>query len=272
MVTLNLWARLGSWAERRPVLADGLRALGPDLVTFQEAIRNDGYDQVLDLLGPGYHIAHQAGREANGSGCSMASRWPLGEVRELDLFVTPRVDPRELAGRVAVAEVLAPEPVGPLLLVNHKPSFRPGLEYERELQAVAAADLVEELVGGRGWHVVVAGDFDAVPDSASLRFWCGRQSLHGRSVCYRDAWETAHPGEAGHTFSPDNPLVAGGTWPLETGRRIDYVLIRCGDHGPTLRIAACERLFAEPVGGVWASDHFGVMADLEVLPGGAEGL
>jgi endonuclease/exonuclease/phosphatase family metal-dependent hydrolase len=202
----------------------------------------------------------------------MASRWPLGEVRELDLLVTPRVDPRELAGRVAVAEVLAPEPVGPLLLVNHKPSFRPGLEYERELQAVAAADLVEELVGGRGWHVVVAGDFDAVPDSASLRFWCGRQSLHGRSVCYRDAWETAHPGEAGHTFSPDNPLVAGGTWPLETGRRIDYVLIRCGDHGPTLRIAACERLFAEPVGGVWASDHFGVMADLEVLPGGAEGL
>jgi hypothetical protein len=26
----------------------------------------------------------------------------------------------------------------------------------------------------------------------------------------------------------------------------------------------CERIFDEPVDGVWASDHFGVMADFEV--------
>jgi hypothetical protein len=81
-------------------------------------------------------------------------------------------------------------------------------------------------------------------------------------VCYRDAWESTHPGESGHTFTPRNPLVAGGEMPLELARRIDYVMVRCEDHGPTLDVSSCERIFDEPVGGVWASDHFGVVADL----------
>jgi endonuclease/exonuclease/phosphatase family metal-dependent hydrolase len=51
------------------------------------------------------------------------------------------------------------------------------------------------------------------------------------------------------------------TWP-KLGRRIDYVFVRCGDRGPTLDVSACERIFDDPVDGVWASDHFGVVADL----------
>jgi endonuclease/exonuclease/phosphatase family metal-dependent hydrolase len=117
-------------------------------------------------------------------------------------------------------------------------------------------------------HVVLAGDFNAAPDSASVRFWRGLQSLGDTSVCYRDAWESAHPGDPGHTFSPRNPLVVtgGDNWQLELGRRIDYVMVRCGDHGPTLDVRACERIFEKPVEGVWASDHFGVVADL-AIPG-----
>jgi endonuclease/exonuclease/phosphatase family metal-dependent hydrolase len=195
VATLNLFGRQGAWADRRSVLREGLRELRPDLVAFQEAIVTDDYDQVVDLLGPGFSIAHQAGREANGSGCSIASRWPLGDVREVDLFVTPRVDPGELGSRTAVAEVHSPDPIGPLLFVNHKPSFRLGFEHERELQAVTAARFVEELVGERRLHV------------------------------------------------------------------------GC-DHGPTLDITACAQIFNQPGGGVWASDHFGVMADLAVPAAG----
>ena len=267
VLTLNLWGRHGAWDERRPVLVDGLRRLNPHVVALQEAVVTDGYDQVADLLGPGYRVHHQSGREPDGSGLSVASRWPFGEVREEDLRVTPRVDPGELSGRVAVAEVLAPEPLGRLLLAHHKPSPWLDFEHERELQAMAAARLAEELVEEREpGHVVLAGDFDATPDSAGVRFWTGRQSLGGLSVCYRDAWESAHPGEPGHTFSPTNPLVTGGNWPLELGRRIDYVMVRCGRHGPTLGVASCERVFDQPVGGVWAGDHFGVVADLAVPP------
>jgi endonuclease/exonuclease/phosphatase family metal-dependent hydrolase len=264
VATLNLWGLGGDWPARRAVIADGLRALRPDLVAFQEAVRSGDCDQTVDLLGPDYQVVQSATRERDGRGISVASRWPLGEVREVDLKVTPRT--ADFACTTLVAEVLAPEPLGPLLVVNHLPSFERPFEHERELQAVAAARVVEELVGGRRVHVVVAGDFDATPDTASVRFWCGLQSLGGLSVCYRDAWESTHPGDPGHTLAPGNPLVAEDEPEpaLELGRRIDYILVRCRDHGPTLDVAACERLFDQPVNGVWASDHFGVTADLAV--------
>jgi endonuclease/exonuclease/phosphatase family metal-dependent hydrolase len=261
VVTQNLWgwyhpiegpgigrARPGArppaaWNDRRRALQEGLRALDPDLAAFQEVIHHPDYDQVGDLLGPGDHVAHQRQREPDGSGVSIASRWPLARVHEVDLHLTE-----------------------PLVFANHKPSFQLALEHERELQAVAAASFLERLAADRGAHVVVAGDFDAAPDAASMRFWRGRQSLGGTSVCYRDAWEQVNGGDPGHTFTPDNPLIADGTWPLERGRRIDWILVRCADHGPSLDIAACARIFDAPVGGVWASDHFGVVADLVPPP------
>ena len=52
------------------------------------------------------------------------------------------------------AEILAPDPLGPLLFVAHGPSHQLSYEYERELQAVAAARMVEELadrVGRAMW-------------------------------------------------------------------------------------------------------------------------
>ncbi len=264
VATLNLWGRHGAWDERRSVLVDGLRKLQPDIIAFQEAVVTDGYDQVADLLGATYNVAHQAGREAEGTGLSIASRWEVGEVWEETLHFTPRVDPSE----IAVAEILGPDPLGTLLFAHHNSSWQLGFEHERELQVVAASRLVEDLLGKQEEsHVVLAGDFNAAPDSASVRFWRGLQSLGGTSVCYRDAWESVHPVDPGHTFSPRNPLVTGGNnWPLELGRRIDYVMVRCGDYGPTLDVTACERIFDKPVDGVWASDHFGVVADL-AIPG-----
>jgi endonuclease/exonuclease/phosphatase family metal-dependent hydrolase len=207
VATLNLWGRSGAWEERRSVLIDGFRQLQPNIVALQEVVKTDGYDQASDVLGSEFRIAHHGGRSEDGTGAAIASRWPLGELLEADLPVTPRVDPANgWIGRVAAAEILAPDPVGPLLFVHHKPSWQRG--FERELQAVAATRFVEELLGESGTHVVLAGDFDAIPDSASVRFWSGRQSLDGTSVCYRDAWESVYPGEPGHTFTPVNPLVA----------------------------------------------------------------
>src|SRR5690242_10306586 len=141
IVTLNLWGQRGAWAERRSVIIEGLRALRPDLVAFQEAVKTDEYDQMGDLLGAGFHIAHQAVREADGQGISIASRWPLAEVHEVDLKVTPRT--ADFACTTLVAKVFAPDPIGPLLFVNHFPNWQLNFEYERELQAVAAARFIE---------------------------------------------------------------------------------------------------------------------------------
>jgi endonuclease/exonuclease/phosphatase family metal-dependent hydrolase len=264
VATLNLLGLQGAWDERRTVLVAGLRELRPDVVAFQEAIVSHGYDQVVDLLGPDFHVVHQTvGLLGDGNhGASITSRWALGEVQEVDLHVTPRTEDYP-CGTLA-AEILAPAPLGTMLFVAYGPWYPCYAEHERELQAVAAAHLVEELVGGRDPHVVLAGDFNAVPDAASVRLWNGRQSLGGTSVCYQDAWENVHPGDPGHTVSPRNPLRSDAGTPMEPGRRIDYVMVHCAAHGPTLEVSGCERVFDEPVDGVWASDHFGVFADLSI--------
>jgi endonuclease/exonuclease/phosphatase family metal-dependent hydrolase len=237
--------------------------LQPDLVAFVEVVKTDDYDQTEDLLGPGYHLVHQrTGLVGDGIGISIVSRWPLARVHEVDLHVTPRTVGSNCM--TLAAEVDVPEPVGPLLFLCTNPSWQLRLEHERELQSIATARFVEALLDRRDLHVVLAGDFDATPEAASMRFWRGRQSLHGVSVCYRDAWERTHPGEDGHTFTPANPLVAHGETAWDEARRIDYVLVRCGDHGPTLEVTACSRIFDQPVDGVWASDHYGVTADLAV--------
>ena len=262
VLTLNVLSFDHADGERRGrVLADGIQVLRPDLVALQEVRWGDGMDDVADILGPGYHVVPHSQRSDDGVGAALASRWPVGRTAELDLHVTARTSGFPWCAAV-VAEVTAPPPVGPLLFVHHKPSWQYGYEHERELQAVATARFVEEQLADRDLHVVLAGDFDATPDAASVRFWTGRQSLGGTSVRYDDAWDVAHPGERGHTFSPHNPLVRAGEMGLERGRRIDYVMVRCGIHGPTLDVAGCHLAFAEPVDGVWASDHVGLLADL----------
>ena len=56
------------------------------------------------------------------------------------------------------------------------------------------------------------------------------------------------------------PVRCHSNW----ARRIDYIMIRSGIHGPTLDVVDCRGVLSKAVAGVWASDHFGAMADLEV--------
>ena len=181
------------------------------------------------------------------------------QAHELDLHVTART--ADFACTALVAEVQADDPYVPLVFANHMPSWQLQFERERELQTVVTARFLEQLADGFDKHVVLAGDLSADPDAANARFLTGRQSLDGMSVCYRDAWESVHGEEPGETYTKVNALLPDWDWP---STRIDYVFVRCGLHGgPTLEIKSCERIFAEPVDGVWASDHFGVVADLE---------
>ena len=261
VATLNIWGRHGDWPRRRELLRAGFEELQPDLVALQETIVSGDDDQVADAFGTDLHVVHQGRRGADGVGCSIVSRWPFADVNEVDLCVTDRVDPGDFVGRSTAVEI--EHPLGRVVFVNHKPSWQTPYEHERELQAAKAASFIEDLVADRDVHVVLAGDFDARPESASVRFWTGRQSLGGMSVHYQDAWELVHADQPGHTFTIDNPLIVEESdWSTIPPRRIDYVMVRCGPRGPTLRIASCERLFDQDVDGMWASDHFGVTADL----------
>jgi endonuclease/exonuclease/phosphatase family metal-dependent hydrolase len=125
---------------------------------------------------------------------------------------------------------------------------------------------VEELVADSDRHTILLGDLDAEPDSASVRFLRGLQSLEEMSVCYRDAWERAASWRTRPYLHVEERLAGSRAhdWPFS---QIDHILVRCGARSqPTLDLAACELAFDEPVDGTWASDHIGVLADL-VVPG-----
>ncbi|MBL1075854.1 endonuclease/exonuclease/phosphatase family protein [Nocardia sp. 2] len=253
---------LADWHLRKKVVAEHLRATDPDIVALQEVDAGADRDQgISDLLGPGWHVAWHSRTTPDGVGLTLASRWPIDKIHEHDLGVTARAAVYPWSA-VVVAEIRAPQPLGTLHVVHHKPVFQFDYEHERELQAVEAARFIEKVLGDQEEHVVLVGDFDAGPDSSSIRFWTGRQSLAGMSVSYHDAWEALRPNDPGHTFTPDNPLVARGDMFSAAGRRIDYVMVRGGSFGPTLEVQSVDLIGVKPRDEVQASDHYGVVAEL----------
>ena len=260
LYTHNVYARRADWPARRRVLTEGIARLDPDVILFQEEVFTSDYDQTVDLVGSDRHIVHSKGRsEAEGSGISIASRWPVLAAEEIDLTVGgPPIDEYAWAALLVTVDA----PLGPLLIVNHFPDAAADRESERERQAVLIAHRIAELAGPEDLPTILGGDLDAEPDAASLRFFRGRQSLNGESVAFVRAWDAVHPNEPCRTLDPGNGLVAStlAGWPY---RQIDHILIRCGRDGrSTLVVEACERAFDEPRDGVWASDHSGLVADL----------
>ena len=81
-------------------------------------------------------------------------RWALGEVQDVDLQVTPRTE--GFPAGALIVQVFAPNPIGPMIFVNHFPNWQLNFERERELQALAAARLIEyraapdQSAGGNG--------------------------------------------------------------------------------------------------------------------------
>ena len=156
---------------------------------------------------------------------------------------------------------------GDLLFIATTTSWRLAAELARERQAVALTDL--DARHRQPLPTIIAGDFNASPDAASIRYLKGLQSLGGRSVRYHDAWEVA--GEAhGYTWSVDNPNANSEIGMIvrqpHHRRRVDYVFVGSWDAHPkaACEVRAASLAFDQPVDGIWLSDHFGVVADLEI--------
>ena len=261
VVTLNVYGPANpDWDRRHRLVARTLADLDPDVVALQEVPTGPELATILD---PGYHTTHFTRSSDDGVGGTLATRWPHRLVTEIDQHLTERS--RDVLPWTATTIVELDTPLGPLVVAHHKPSWPFPYEHEREQQAVLAARTLEEHIGDRDVHAVVLGDFDATPDAASMLFLRGRRAVDGFSVCYQDAWESLHPDDPGYTFERSNPLVRDGEVSTAVTRRIDHILVRSGLHGPTLDVAHCQRVLDQPHDGVWASDHYGVLADL-VLP------
>jgi len=165
--------------------------------------------------------------------------------------------------------VAVPVPdAGELLFIGTTAAWRLDAESVREQQAVALTDL--DARHRRTLPTVIAGDFNAAPDAASIRYLRGLQSLGGRSVHYHDAWEVAGIGP-GFTWTVDNPntrdVVDAVVRQPQHHRRIDYVFIGSWhEHrSASCQVRSAAVAFDQPIDGVWASDHYGVVVDVELV-------
>jgi endonuclease/exonuclease/phosphatase family metal-dependent hydrolase len=268
--TLNVWNDEGD-PRRVELINQELRELRPDFLALQEVLHNDETSQLKPLLdGTGLHATHQAqtgavipARAAAFGGNAVATRWPhrIVEVADLRMSDAPDVPWFALAARVPLPEL------GEILFIAPTSSWRLAAESARERQAVALTDLDSR--HRTELPTIIAGDFNATPESASMRYLTGLQSQGGRSVCYHDAWAVAGNGP-GYTWSTENPNAASEIEKIvrQPGhrRRIDYILVGSWDAHPKAhcRIESAALAFHRPINGIWPSDHFGVIADLEI--------
>jgi endonuclease/exonuclease/phosphatase family metal-dependent hydrolase len=274
VVTLNVWNTEGD-PRRVELINRELKRLEPDLVAFQEVVSTVDA-RMLDHLvdGLGLQSTHQADVQRftppfadKYGGSAIATRWPHTPLEALDLRIGGAND---IPWATLAASVAIPN-LGELLFVAATTAWRPSTEVIRERQVVAISDL--DARHRRTLPTIIAGDFNASPEAASIRFLTGRQSLDGRSVLYHDAWEIAGDG-AGHTWSAENPNARAGAEQIirqpNYRKRFDYVFVGSWDAHPKAhaRVQSASLAFDKPSDGVWLSDHFGVAVELDV---GADG-
>lgn len=262
VMTLNVWARNGRYEQRVESLRSGFQELAPDLVALQEVEPGPGEsNQAEELLGPlGYQVCYQRrdGDYVGDPGIAIASRLPLTDRRLIEL---PHDGPC-LAARVRA-------PWGEFWFASAVPMGPwPHQEGQREDECVALDDALAELGAGDDLPPILAGDFDATPDAASIRFLTGLQSLRGRSTAWLDSWTIAGDGSDGATWTSENayaaPFCSHVFAEPRHSRRIDYVFVGSPfKWPPRVVVRSCRVVMNQPCDAP-PSDHHAVLADLEV--------
>jgi endonuclease/exonuclease/phosphatase family metal-dependent hydrolase len=233
------------------------------VIGFQEALRGASFDQMVDLLdGFGYPFGSYAPAipfwedERYEFGNAIASRWPFASAG-----ACPLPDAGDGERRVALCTLIeAPFGLVPLTCTHLNWKLHHG--WVRERQVVALGAIARRHRAETDFPPLIAGDFNAEPDSAEMRYLTGLQSLDGSSVHFFDAWRLRGAGDPA-TWSNRNAYARAA---LDPDRRIDYIL--CGPPLPdgTGLVEECRVVCDADEDGVWPSDHFGLFARLRSEP------
>lgn len=284
VVTLNFWGTEPPLDRRIAIAVRQLRMLAPDVICMQEVRPTDGAsgrttaDAIAEQLGMHAHYAKavewQAGEggmaKAGQEGLAIVTRAPLEESRVLVLPEARPVDTRILlSGRVTTDG-------GPIWVHTTHLHYRLDDGVAREQQVLAIDAAVRAL--GRDKDSppqILCGDFNATPDSDEIRFLRGLTTLAGRRTHWQDAWLRLHretqPGDGpaeGITWSSENEL-SRPLRSLDIDRRIDYVFVTSRKKDGRATVHASQVVMTEREGegahAICASDHYGVMADVQVV-------
>ncbi|MEM9074512.1 MAG: endonuclease/exonuclease/phosphatase family protein [Myxococcota bacterium] len=269
VATLNIWNKSGPWQKRTALIRTQIEALNPDLLALQEVLELEGpkttLNQADELRGELHRVYAGAYDLSTGwigaghqlhFGNALLSRWPveIASVHEL-----PGADRSDQRRGVLHAVVQAPH--GPIdVFVTHLNwKLDEGWIREEQVKFIAARVAEEAPDDGR-FPPILLGDLNAEPQSDEIRYLLGFTRLgETKSVRFADAWHYRQG--PGFTFDASrNPYAAKVN---EPPRRIDYLLVRGPDakgRGTPSNVKLC---FHEPEDGVFPSDHFGVVADLQ---------
>lgn len=281
VVTLNFWGTEAPLDRRLALAATQLRALAPDVIALQECRPLDGLagrttaDVLADALGMHAHYAtavawtagEYPGLRAGQEGLALITRAPLLDVQTLPL---PEARPAEarllLSGRVAT-------PGGPVWVHTTHLHYRLDDGVAREAQVLAVDAAVRAC--GRGntdAPQILCGDFNATPDSDEIRFLRGLTTLAGRRTHFQDAWLRLHREaqagdgpEHGITWSAENELTRP-LRSLDIDRRIDFIFVTSRKKDGRGTVHRCEVALRERDARLCASDHYAVLADVQVVP------
>lgn len=277
VVTLNIWNRQGPWNDRQVLIRRELAALQPDVVGLQEvlAMKSMGLSQLdelaADLFPHAIYSPTLTLDDGHGFtfGNGLLSRFAALEVQH-DLLPNPMA--HEARGLLSV---LLDTPHGQLPVHVTHLDWQLDLSHARCQQISFVVDRIRAFSamaqGRSGADVlpaVLLGDFNAEANSDELRFLRGLHALPSsidgepRAAFFNDP--TEYLGTAAlPTFSRHNAYAAICR---EPNRRLDYVFVAPPDRkgrGEPLSTRLC---FEQPEGSVWPSDHFGVLADLQLAP------
>jgi endonuclease/exonuclease/phosphatase family metal-dependent hydrolase len=259
VATVNICRDQSRWPERRNLLAHGLADLSLDLIALQEVADPLGASTahwLADQLG-GYsvHVCPKAGWGRNWEGIAVLSRLPVEGHEILDL-----------RGQQRTAQFVHVRVGGqPIVLVNGHYYWPVGAHSAQVKQVGRVLEQIASFDPGLAF--IVCGDFNATPN--------------GRSIALvRRALVSAH--QARHGREPDSTyptsLVSGGrirraitsgfyrllsNGPSDIWRgTLDYIFV-----SPEIAVIECGVILDRPSSGdptLYASDHFGLAATLEI--------
>jgi endonuclease/exonuclease/phosphatase family metal-dependent hydrolase len=151
---------------------------------------------------------------------------------------------------------------GPVWVHTTHLNYRLAHGKQREDQVQAIDAIVAARAGDR--PSILMGDFNARPEADEIRWLRGMVTLSGRRTYFQDAWDRLHPGERGWTWACANPYTKALEF-LEPDRRIDYIFVTPMRRDGRATIRTCRIVLQEPAAdGVYASDHFGLLAEIQL--------
>lgn len=270
VVTLNLWGEQGPLARRLALCEQQLRALRPDVLALQEVREIPGQLEntaasLARALQLHWVFAETLQWGGGAEGLAILSRVPI---LAHDYTALPHATASERRIVLSAALDFAGTPVA--AFTTHL-NYRMGHGCEREDQVEAVdryiAATTAKLTPAAALTLLM-GDFNATPDSDELRFLRGLHSLRGRRTYYQDAFlvHSDRERDAGLTWSRRNPYTQRLRF-LQTDRRLDYIFVGGPDRKGRGVVHTCRVVLDEgDADGVFPSDHFGVLAEVQLLP------